>query len=188
MPLFPIVQIVYWLSLSTWFGGVLSLVVAAPIIFRTVKEHNPVLPSVLSVNLESQHSTLLAGSIVARLLQMLGPVELWCAGGLFLGLLGQWFLVDLRSSSQLAPMILRSALFLAAVGLAAYDWRMVSPRVWQYRKQYIDHADEPDVANPAKEQFDRYHRESVTLLSVILCLLLGIILFSGNISGARAIF
>ena len=37
------------------------------------------------------------------------------------------------------------------------------------------------AANPAKDLFDRYHKESVTLLSIILFLLLGIILFSGNV-------
>ena len=39
----------------------------------------------------------------------------------------------------------------------------------------------PDVANPALDQFDRYNAESVTILQNILLLLLGIILFSGNI-------
>jgi len=188
MSLFPIVQIVYWLSLSTWFGGVLFIAIAAPIIFRTVRESNPVLPHVLSVNLENQHGTLLAGSIVANLLQVLTRAEMICAGGMALGLMGQWFLVDLHSPSQFTLLVLRSGLFVGAVGLAVYDWRVVFPRIWAYRKEYIDHADEPDVANAAKEQFDQYHRQSVMLLSLILCLLLGIVLFSGNISAARAIF
>ncbi len=49
---FQLIQIVFWLALSTWFGAVLFIAVAAPIIFRTVRESNPVLPMVLSVNLE----------------------------------------------------------------------------------------------------------------------------------------
>ena len=63
--------------MATWFGGVLFVAVAAPIIFRTVRESNPVLPTVLSVNLENQHGTLLAGSIVGNLLATLafGPLE-----------------------------------------------------------------------------------------------------------------
>ena len=59
--LFQLVQIVYWLALATWFGGVLFVAIAAPAVFRTVRENNPVLPHVLSVNLEGQHGTLLAG-------------------------------------------------------------------------------------------------------------------------------
>jgi hypothetical protein len=66
-----LVQILYWLALSTWFGGVLFVALSAPVIFRTVREQNPLLPTVLSVNLEGQHGTLLAGSIVGNLLTML---------------------------------------------------------------------------------------------------------------------
>src|SRR3954454_21167129 len=61
--LYQIVQIVYWLALATWFGGVLFVAISAPVILRTVRENNPILPHVLSVNLEGQHATLLAGSI-----------------------------------------------------------------------------------------------------------------------------
>ena len=183
MPLFPLVQIVYWLALSTWFGGVLFVAIAAPIIFRTVREAKPILPSVLSVNLDGQHSTLLAGSIVANLLEVLTRFELYCAAGLFLGLMGQWFLVD-KSSWSLIAMVLRTSLYFAAVITVIYDWRIVWPKIQKYRQEYLDHADEPDIANPARDQFDRYHKESVVLLSIVLFLLLGIVLFSGNVSPA----
>ena len=62
--MFDLVQILYWLGLSTWFGGVLFIAIAAPIVVRAVRESNPVMTSVLSVNLEGQHGTLLAGSII----------------------------------------------------------------------------------------------------------------------------
>jgi hypothetical protein len=175
-----IIQVFYWLALSTWFGGVLSVVVAAPIIFRTVSQYNPTLPTVLSVNLENQHGTLLAGSIVGNLVRTLVNVELVCAIVLLLTLLGQWFFID-RSGPSLISGILRSALYVAAMGLVLYDWRFVWPRAWKYRQEYIDHADEPDVANPAKEQFDRYQAESVTILQILLFVLLGMILFSAGI-------
>jgi hypothetical protein len=64
---------------------------------------------------------------------------------------------------------------------------VVWPEIWRHRQQFIDHADEPEVANPAKDQFDRGQRRSVTLLMVVLFLLLGIILFSGNITPRRAV-
>src|SRR5207253_632524 len=89
--LFQVVQIMYWLGLSTWFGGVMFIALAAPVIFRTVRESNPVLPDVLSVNLEGQHSTLLAGSIVANLLSRVAQVELICAGVVLLALLLYFF-------------------------------------------------------------------------------------------------
>src|SRR5690348_16751309 len=90
MAAFQVVQIIYWLALSTWFGGVLFIAIAAPIIFRTIRESNPLLPTVLSVNLEGQHGTLLAGSIVSNLLGMLLKVEMICAAALLLTIIVQW--------------------------------------------------------------------------------------------------
>lgn len=183
MLLFQFVQILYWLALSTWFGGVLFVAIAAPIIFRTVRESDPTLPTVLSVNLEGQHGTLLAGSIVANLLAVLVRIELACAAAMGVAIVVQWFLVE-HTGAPLVSSVLRTALYLAAVAIAVYDWRVLSPRIWRYRDQYIENADNPEVANPAKEQFDRYHRESVTLLTVSLFLLLGIVLFSAGITPA----
>jgi hypothetical protein len=177
---FQAVQIAYWMALATWFGGVLFIAVAAPIIFRTVDEADPTLPKVLSVNLEGQHGTLLAGTIVANLLSTLSRVQLVCAAVLAVSILAQWFFIDL-SGANIVPPIMRSAMFAVAAILAIYDWRVVWPRIQQYRQEYIDHADEPDIANPAKDQFDHYHAESVMILRNILFLLLGMILFSGNI-------
>ena len=180
--LFQLIQIVFWLALSTWFGGVLFVAIAVPVIFRTVRENNPLLPEVLSVNLENQHGTLLAGGIVGNLLRMLLRVQAVCAGALFLALGAQWFLVNLHDRAQLITIILRTAMYVAAVVLMAYDSWSIAPRMWRHRQEYLDHADEPDVANPAKDQFDRYHRESVTILGIVLFLLLGMILFSGSVS------
>jgi hypothetical protein len=177
---FHLIQILYWLALATWFGGVLFVAVAAPIIFRTVRESNPVLPTVLSVNLEGQHGTLLSGSIVGNLLGTLVRIELLCAAVLGLAIAAQWFFIDRSMPNVVAPLV-RSALYLAALVLVLYDWRVVWPKVWKFRQEYIDHADEPEVANPAKDQFDRYHGESVRILSIRLAILLAIVLFSGNI-------
>ena len=51
--------------------------------------------------------------------------------------------------------------------LVVYDTWFVWPRIQTFRQEYIDHADEPDVANPAKEQFDRYHQESVHIRNIL---------------------
>ena len=179
--LFQIVQIVYWLALATWFGGVLFIALAAPVIFRTVREANPVMPEVLSVNLEGQHGTLLAGTIVANLLARLTMVEVLCAAALVLTTIAQFFLIDLTGPNRVAA-ILRTAMLLAAVGVVLFDWRVLWPRIMKHRQEYLDHADEPELANPAKESFDREHGRSVTSLTAVLFLLLGVLLFSGNIT------
>lgn len=178
--MFQAIQIAYWLALSTWFGGVLFVAIAAPVIFRTVRQADPTLPRVLSVNLEGQHGTLLAGTIVGDLLAMLSRVQLLCAAVLLLVIIAQWFFIDLSGYNLILP-VMRSALYLAAVVMVIYDRWFVWPRVVSFRQQFIDHADEPELANPAREQFDRYHQESVAILRNVLFLLLGMILFSGSI-------
>src|SRR5215203_5409756 len=132
--LFQFVLVLYWLALATWFGGVLFIAVAAPVIFRTIQEADPTLPRVLSVNLDKQHSTLLAGSIVANLLNLLVRVQLACAAALCLTIIVQWVYIDRSSNTHLWAAILRTAMFIAAVALAVYDWLVVWPRVQQFRQ------------------------------------------------------
>jgi hypothetical protein len=181
---FSLLQIIYWIALSTWFGGVLFIAIAAPIIFKTVRDNNPILPTVLSVNLEGQHGSLLAGTIVANLIAHLMQIELICAAGLLIGLIGQWGLSETSNHNWLLPM-LRSAMYIAAVALVIYDWRFVWPKINHHRNQYLDHADEPEIANSANDQFNHYQRESQSLLLIRLFLLLGLILFSSNITPRR---
>ncbi len=184
--LFQFVQILYWLSLSTWFGGVLFVLLAPPIILKTVRESNPILPSVLSVNLDGQHGTLLAGSIVSNLLGPLVKVELSCAVGVFIAIVFQWFITD--RGADLVISILRSAMFVAAAVFVLYDYRIVWPKILRFRDEYLANADDPDKANPALDHFDHYQVESLAILRNVLFLLLGMILFSANIRPAAVSF
>ena len=170
--LFQITQIIYWLALSTWFGGVLFIAIAAPIVFKTVRESNPVMTDVLSVNLEGQHGTLLAGSIVSNLLSRLAWIELTCAGFVLLALIPQFF-----SGDWLLAMI-RLVLCLVAAGLAGFHQFFIWPRIQKHRGEYIDKADEPEVANPAKDRFDAEHRKSVSVLMLTLAVLLLLVMQS----------
>ncbi|MGD0462188.1 MAG: hypothetical protein ABSB74_06845 [Tepidisphaeraceae bacterium] len=180
--LFQLVQTVYWLALSMWFGGAMFIGVAVQAIHRTVRENNPLLPHVLSVNLEGQHSTLLAGAIVGNLISALMRVEVVCAAVLFFAIGSQWFLIDLSDTWNKASAFVRSGLFLAATAVVIYDGWVLWPKVMKSRQMYIDNADEPEKANPASERLDRLQRDSEMLLMALVFLLLGIILFSGNIS------
>ena len=177
-------QIIFWIALATWFGGVLFIAVCAPIVFRTVKGNNPILPNVLAVNLEGQHGTLLSGSIVGAMLDHLSRIEVICAAVLIAPMAAHWFVLDIAEQRWL-PLMLRCALLLAAAGLAVYNWRVLWPRINVERAAYIDHADEPEIANPAKDRFDALHRESVTLLTIRLFILLGMVMFSANIQPRR---
>ena len=175
--LFEFIQIVYWLALSTWFGGVLFIALCAPIILRTVQEHDPTLPTVLSVNLEGQHATLLGGTIISNLISMLLRMEGICAVVLAITIAVQWGM----HSQEWPEALVRTLMFVAAVLVVAYDWRIVWPRMRRHRQEYIDHADEPEIANPAREQFNRFQKESMLLLMIVVALLLGMIVFSTSI-------
>ncbi len=180
---FQILQIIYWLALATWFGGVIFVIIAAPIVFRTVRESNPVLTNVLSVNLEGQHATLLAGSVVGNLLSRLGIIELGCAGVLLVCSVLHFFAADLRETNLYVAWF-RLGLVIAAGLVVAFDRFVIWPRILKNRGEYIEHADEPEVANPAKDRFDANHRRSMTLLMITLGLLLLLIMYSANIQPA----
>ncbi len=181
--LFEITMIVYWLGLSAWFGGVLFVMLAPPVVLKTVKDANPILPTVLAVNLEGQHGTLLAGSIVSALVKAAVRVELVCAVMVFVSLCVQWFLIEIRGLGLVFP-ILRNALFIAAIACVIWNWRVIWPRVMKYRQQYLENADNPEVANPALDQFDRYQNDSVAMLNYVLLFLLGLVVFSATIRPA----
>jgi len=180
--------VIYWLSLATWFGAVLFLVIAPSVILRVVRENNPILPHVLSVNLEGQHGTLLAGTIVAALCKYIVPLELtcflllgislaaqWVTGGAFVG---TWSVAGDRAI--VLPLVFRTMLFVMAGGFFLYDWRFVFPRLMKFRQEYLDHADNPEVANPALDQFDRYSNENQSMLRNTLIALLGLLVFSAT--------
>lgn len=178
---FLLFQSVYWLGLSTWFGGVLFVALAAPVVFRVVTDARPMLPEVLSVNLDNQHATLLAGSVMANLLAMVFRVQIICMIGVGVGMLAQWFTAGITSGADIAMAILRNTLFAAAVIAAIYLQRSLWPKIMTARQKYIDNADSPDIANPARDDFERLQNDSVTVLRNLLFLLMGIILFSTTI-------
>jgi hypothetical protein len=179
--LFQTVQFFYWVGLSTWFGSAIFIAMAAPIIFRTVRENNPILSHVLSVNLDGQHSTLLADNIVFNLIQRLLLVELVCAVIVLLTLSVHPFVIDMAGNNK-AMLTVRSLLFLAAAIVVSFDRQFVWPRIQSSRQTYLDHADEPEIANPARDRFDEQQRKSLSLLVVVVVLLAGIVLFSSSIT------
>jgi hypothetical protein len=185
--LFQLVQIVYWIALSTWFGGVLFIAVAAQVVLRTVAENKPILPHVLSVNLEGQHGTLLGGTIVAQLIAALSRIELICAAVLLLALGAQWFVIDVGTQWNRDCAIVRSALFVIAKVIVIYDSWVLSPKIWRLREAFIENADDPDKANPALEEFNRYQQQNVNLLFTLTFVLLGIVLFSGAITPPQSL-
>lgn len=172
-----IVYMAYWLLLAAWFGLVLFGAMATPVIFRTIEEADPTLPTVLSVNLDGQHGTLLSMTIANQILSRLAWVQFACAGGLLLAIAAQWAL-HRGDGPAVVLAALRSALYLAAVGLLAYGWRVLWPRAAQQRQAYVDNADDPDVALPARDRLTKLYREGEVVQLALATVLSALILFS----------
>jgi len=182
--LFQFNQFLYWLALSAWLGGTAFIMIIVPVVFRTVREYDPTLPTVLSVNLDGAHSSLLATTIIVNLFSTLVRVELTAAAVLIATLAGQWAVLG---SNQVTLSIIRTCLLFGATGVLVYEWRVVLPRVAQYRKEYIDKADEPEPALAARKQFDESYRENITLLIVRLVFILALVPLSTMISTATTL-
>jgi hypothetical protein len=178
---FQLVQILYWLALSMWFGGAMFIWVAVQVIHRTIRQANPMLPNVLSVNLDGQHSTLLAGTIVGNLVTILSRIEAGCAALLLVAIASQWALIDLSDPAVKMSAFLRSAFFIGATAVLVYDGWFLWPRIMKSRQAFIDNADDPDKANPENDKLEKLQRDSEMLLMILVFFLLGIILFSGDI-------
>src|SRR2546421_13005542 len=113
MILFMLVQTVYWIALSVWFGGLMFISIIWPIIYRTIGEADPTLPTVLSVNLEKSHGSLLAGNSVANILRLFSAIQIGCGAVILVMLLAQWGVMDLSQRNKLHAII-RTVLFLLA--------------------------------------------------------------------------
>jgi hypothetical protein len=154
---------------------------AATAVFRTLRDMNPVLPDVLAVNLEGQHGTLIGSTIMSNLLSILGRFQLIAAALTLVCLALHFLLVD-TSGNNLTAALVRIFLALAALGVLLFDRFRLFPRLARHRQTYIDHADEPDTANPAKDAFDKDQHLSLNLLLLSMCLLAGLVLFSASIT------
>jgi len=181
MILFMLVQTVYWIALSVWFGGLLFVSIIWPIIYRTIAEADPTLPTVLSVNLEKSHGSLLAGNIVANILRLFSTIQLGAAGAVLLTLLAQWGVMDLSQRNKLHAII-RAVMFIGATAIALYERYAIWPKLMQHRQEFLDHADEPDIANPARDQFDKYQHEEMRLLFFQIILLSLMMIFSAVVT------
>lgn len=185
--LFQLIDALYWLSLATWFACVLCCAVVPPIVLRVIREADPTLPRVLSVNLDKQHSTLLAGDVVGAILSTLFRLQALCCLAFLPLLIVKWFTIDL-SGQRVAMPVLLSALYILAAAFMLYGWRIVWPKVMTHRQTYLDNADNPDIANAELDQFDRYSAELFSIVRNLLFALIGMLIFSAALRPASIAF
>ena len=115
---------------------------------------------------------------MAGLLAGLARIELAAGGTVAFCLAAEWVSL-LSGGGGFSPMLaVRSGLFVGAAAFGVYGSRFVRTRAEAARQEYVDHADEPEVANPALERFDALHRESVLFLLLTMFCLVGLVAFS----------
>ena len=174
------VQILYWLVLCIWLGGMIFLAVAAPIIFRVVRRLDVRSGRHTDPNLIDEQTSVVGGEIVGTLLARMGQVEMLCATVMLPLMIAQLFLIDLAGTNFIAAM-LRFGLFAVALALLTYEWRLHYPRTWELRRRLLANAGEPDKANPLREAFEREHRRSEQLFLAMICVVVGMVMLSANI-------
>lgn len=179
--LYQAVQILYWLVLSSWFGSLMFLALAAPIVFRTVRKLEVRSGLYTDPSLQDDQTSIVAGDIVGSILARLAQLQMMCAVALLPLMILQLLLINLAGPNLIAAL-LRAVLWLILVVLLQYEWRSHYPRTWKLRQEFLNNADDPDVANPAREAFEREHRRSEQLFLVTICLLIGMVMLSANIT------
>ncbi len=174
------VQILYWLVLSVWLGSMVFLAAGAPAIFRAVKDLDARSGKHSDPALDEEQTTIVAGGVMGSLLNRLTQIQLICASAMLPLMLGQILLIDLTSTNRTAAMV-RAVLWLFAVIILIYEWRIHHPRTWALRQKYLDNADDPEVSAQAREQFDREQRHGEQLFQITVFILIGLVVLSANI-------
>ncbi len=174
------VQILYWLALSVWLGSMVFLAAGAPAIFRAVRSLDARSGKHPDPALDDEQTTIVAGGVMGFLLGRLMQIQLICAAAILPLMAGQLLLIDLAATNRTAAII-RAALWLLAVCIFLYEWRIHHPRTWSLRQQYLDNADDPEVSGQARERFHREQRRSELLFQITVFLLIGLVVLSANI-------
>jgi hypothetical protein len=181
------VQILYWLALSVWLGSMVFLAAGAPAIFRAVRNLDARSGKHSDPALDEQQTTIVAGGVIGSLLDRLMQIQLVCAGAMLPLMVGQLLLIDLTATNRTAAII-RAVLWLLALGIFLYDWRIHHPRTWALRQRYLDNADDPEVSGQAREQFHRQQRRGDLLFQITVFLLIGLVVLSANIQPRPRVF
>ena len=181
------VQIFYWLVLSVWLGSMVFLAAAAPAVFRAIKNLDARSGKHSDPAFDEEQTTIVAGGVMGSLLNRLTQIQLICAGAMLPLMVGQILLIDLTSTNGIAAIV-RAALWLIALMILLYEWRIHHPHTWALRQQYLDNPDDPEVSGRAREQFDREQRHSEQLFQITVFILIGLVVLSANIQPRSRVF
>ncbi|HQY88502.1 MAG TPA: hypothetical protein PK402_07575 [Tepidisphaeraceae bacterium] len=181
--MFQLLQTIYWIGLSSWFGSAVFLLLIVGTIFAVMRDQDPTLPKVLSVNIDGDHGVLLSIHLFTKLARVMTTFGFACAGAVLIGLAGQ-FVFGERAGPRFIDLIVRVGLMIASLGVMIYDRFVVTPKLASAIASYIDQADDPEATRENRERVIRAYHEAIAVLGGLACALGGLILFSANFSQA----
>lgn len=169
---FRLTQVLFWLGVSTWFGG---LVVLGPVVawqlFTTIGQAHV---QVAGMNPQLDQSRELAGLVFGNILQIFYWIELVCLGLITGAAVGQ-MLLHLHLWNAGVWLRLLVIVLLAAVTL--HDVFFVAPQVFSQHSQWVaDLTNQPAAASVHEKLFKQYHAsaehdgaiETVLLLALLV--------------------
>ena len=128
-------------ALALWVGGTLTVVLAAPVIFRTVPSRD------------------LAGSLFGQILRRLEAVQQGLSLALVIGVF-----VNLERGHGLSGRAVPAAVAIfVAIATNVYLAMVVRPRM-DYLRMKVGSFDAAAPADPWRKRFDRLHRRSTAVL------------------------
>ena len=174
MPSFRITQVIFWLGLAIYLGGLVTLggIVAWPLF--SVLGHTSVHVAGMSTHLNQ--SRQLAGLIFGRILEAFNVVEIVCLALMFLAIFTQ---MALHLNLLNIWVWLRLTLAVLLLLLSVYDIFIVSPAIHRQHHQWIANVDtHPAIALAHRRIFWKLHRQSEALGTSEIGLLLILLVVS----------
>lgn len=165
----------WWLGLSAYFGGMLALAIAAPVLFHTTRGAHVSMPGIAAPPLDMGNET--GGEIFGNVLNAFSYVEVIALLLLLAGLLAR-----LRTRTRVSHALAILYVLLGLTTLA--DLAYVRPKVWATRETVRQlAASAPATAPfdpPEKQTFDSLHHLSERLGQAKFWLLLGMLVLSAG--------
>lgn len=179
MSAFRMTQVIFWLGLSIYLGGLATLGGIVAWQLFSILGHTSV--HVAGMSAHVNQSRQLAGLIFGRILQAFNVVEIICLALMFLAIFAQMALhLNLLNIWVWLRLILAVLLLLISV----YDIFIISPAIHRQHYQWIANVDShPAIARAHQQIFWQLHRTSETLgVSEIGLLLLMLVVSAWGIS------
>lgn len=170
---FRIGKFIFWLALSIYLGGYVALgTIAAPMIFKTVRQTNAIMTAGSAAG---QNSDQLGGEIFGNVLQAFAAVEVSS-----LLLMGVALTLTAGAGSQRLRRIQALLLMLTTL-LAGFDLTMTNRQVWTERAAWRAAATQSATqAATHKARFDQLHKRSETTGKIKVFLLLALLAVSSQ--------